>query len=202
MKVILCSLLMILILLFTEEGWSQETNPFGKVSLGIEVGSWKPNNLSTDASVSPFGLEGASPYVGIFVLSPWLSSFTFRATLGFWSQGKIAALADIESVTLLPVMLDLKYQLAAPSRLSPYVSYGVAAYFGSENKVKGLQAELRRHTEMGLGVNFGAGIDLLLARHWGLGAEFRYHYAKFSKKLGLTDDYSGPKLSAGVYYLF
>jgi len=197
----LCVLCLTIFFAGASHALAQEGLFFGKFSIGGEIGAWKPNALETESTLSPFGVSGASPYLGVFLLSPLSKSLMLRLTGGFWSRDEVHLLGT-NSVTIYPVMLDLKYYLVPQFRLSPFVSYGGALYVGTEDQAHNLRALVSHRSELGLGANVGTGFDLQLARHFALGVEFRYHYAKFQHPLGETDDYSGPKISAAAFFLF
>ncbi|MDZ7261717.1 MAG: hypothetical protein ONB05_06395, partial [candidate division KSB1 bacterium] len=202
MKLKLCFCTLLLLCLYHVKLSAQESNFFGRTSIGLELGSWKPNTLTDEATVSPFGVPSATPFLGLFILSPAIQSWIFRATFGFWAQNNIKSLAPIQSVTIYTFMLDLKNPLLPQSRLSPFVSYGATVYLGSENESQSSKAKLSKEKQTGYGANVGAGFEIMLGRHWVIGMEFCYHYALFRQVLGLTKDYSGPKITLAVYYSF
>ncbi len=180
---------------------AKESKYFGRAALGIEIGSWKPNTLS-DKSAFPFGVEGASPFLNVFVTSPQLGDWTLRGSFGYWAQANIQNRESLYSANVVMFLLDLKERILSESRLTPFVSYGISFSLGSESPVNSKFRKLSRDYETGYGVNVGAGFDLLIFKNWALTMEFCYHYIAFNRTVGLTDDYSGPKINAGFFYTF
>lgn len=168
--------------------------------LGMEAGIWKPASIDDEPS-NPFqNVEGAKAYCGLSFVSPSFAGFSLRATLIQWQQ-RDEILHPLESITLRHLTIDLKNQIVAQARLSPYVCYGLAAIWSRERRA-GAEDEKAPLDRAGFGGNVGAGIDVQVFKHWGISAEYLYLYAKFEKKVGLTDNYSGPKLSCKLMYLF
>jgi len=181
---------------------ANEKNYFRMPGIGIEVGSWKPNKLKKEATILPFGVNGAAPFCRLFFNSPQWGDWTLRCACGYWAQTNIETLPNVGSITLLLFMFDLKQWIIPQSRLTPFVSYGLSIFVGNENESKKNYRPLGKNKEGGYGANVGAGFDLLLVKHWVLTVEFCYHYVRFNRNIGLTSDYSGPKISAGFYYSF
>ena len=175
---------------------------FKNPGIGFEIGSWKPNSLKKEAAVSPFGVTGASPFLRFFVISPQFRDWTFRCSLGYWAQTQIRELPDVGSVTLVLFMFDLKQRIIPESRLTPFVSYGISIFSGSEYSDEKWYQPFGKNQEVGFGANVGTGFDFLLGSRWVVTTEFCYHYVRFNRDVGRTDDYSGPKISVGFYYLF
>lgn len=181
---------------------AKDSKYFGKTALGLEIGTLKPNSLKADKSALPFGVEGASPFVIAFITSPQLGDWTLRASFGYWAQANIQHHEQLHSANLVMFMLDLKERILSESRLTPFVSYGVSFSLGSESAVNKKFRKLTSDYETGYGVNVGAGFDLYIYKNWALTMEFCYHYIVFNRTVGLTDDYSGPKINAGFFYTF
>ena len=179
-----------------------DSEQFDKLSIGLEFGTWKPNNLRT--TDTPFTISPSSKYYyfGAFILSPIRSNLQLRVTLGYFNYYKYDEMSRKKNVFLLPALADLKYLLISDSRLSPYVSYGVGLYVGDDKASQIMESSDEKNTAIGYGINFGTGFDLLITKNWAVGLEFRYHYLRFSDVLIFTDDYSGPKINMTLFYLF
>jgi hypothetical protein len=90
---------------------------------------------------------------------------------------------------------------ALSSFVRPYVTAGVGPYFGldvrsAEDDIT--DADLATAT----GSYAGAGIDLLLSRHFVFNVDLRYHFVEFDEPLKGVTDYSGANLLAGFKIAF
>jgi len=168
-------------------------NNFG---IGLQIGSWKPNSLSDEPTVSPFGEKGARPYYGFSLSTPKFGSYILRANIGLWTY------TETPNVIIVPISLDLKHQLIGQGAFSPYVCYGATLFLGAEKELTGISDLTNSGYESGFGIILGVGFDLSVFSHWSIFIEFDLHYAKFRQNIGATDDYSGPKLLAGFNYIF
>lgn len=166
------------------------------IGIGIHAGSWKPNNLADEPSVFPFNDEAARLCSGLFILSPQFGNLSFRASIGLWSY------TGEPAVYIIPFAIDIKQQLIKQSFFSPYICVGGTIYWGYEGKVYGLDDIFKKENELGYGVNLGFGFDLYITKHWALFTEFDFHYAKFRRVVGTTDDYSGSKLMGGFFFVW
>jgi len=180
-------------------GVAQQYDFSGKVGLGFTIGRWQPQNLQSETTIPIFSnVPNARPYLGIFLSSHWRGSLALRNSIGIWTQKRLEELADVKSVTIIPVGIGLKHQLVLANRLSPFVSYEFGVYFGIENSGS---TPTYRQTHIGYGFEGGAGFDFFLTERWGTALEFQYQYVRFGQRVGSTDDYSGPKASLRLYYL-
>jgi hypothetical protein len=178
---------------------SQSATPSRNASVCLEVGNWQPQSLNNQPRFSTFGKNGATPLY-IFGLSFPLGRDTgFRLSAGFWSLSDLAKIDSVHSLALHSLHADFKYWLVPDFRLSAYVLYGAGAYWGVENERAPFGRGLRK-AKPGWGANLGAGFDLALSRRIGLGMVFQYHFIRFQRELGGVDDFSGPKIGAGIYY--
>lgn len=182
--------------------FGQEKNFFSKISLGTEIGAWKPNNLRTTETSFSFNFYKDNLYLGAFLVTPLKSNLFLRVTVGYYKYTENENSDQQKSILLIPILLDIKYVLISGSKISPYVSYGLGTCIGRQNNLKQLPIDNITNEKIGYGINFGTGFDFLLLKHLALGFEFRYHYLKFAKVFAFTDDYSGPKINLSLYYLF
>ncbi len=173
-------------------------DPYFHFSLGCEWGSWKPINLQSTGKSSSFKSLNENLYISGFAVAPLSKGLLLRLTVGYFRHH--APEHRYDTIHLFPILFDTKYQLVTESRLSPYVSYGVASCATMPDS--GKFAVFNRQTRFGFGLNFGTGFDLLLTKHWAIGCEFRYHYLQFPKTVVITNDFSGPKINFSLYYLF
>lgn len=181
---------------------AKESKLFEKPGIGLEIGSWKPVKLGNEAAVIPFGVKGASPFFRFFINSPQFGDWTLRCSSGYWAQYNIENVPYVGSVNIFLLMFDLKQRIVPQARLTPFVSYGASVFIGHESSQPMKYFPFGQKSEIGYGANVGAGLDLLLTTHWVATIEFCFHYVQFNRRLGLTDDYSGSKISTGFCYYF
>lgn len=173
---------------------------FPHPGLGVDFGIWKPSSLDGYPSQPMKNVDGASPYLGVSFTLPIFKSNTIRASLMQWQQKELQEV-NLSSVTLWQLAVDLKYILLPQSNITPYACYGAAAIWSRElpKNSPGITVPLDR---AGWGFDVGAGIDFLLQQRWALGVEYQYIYAVFAKRVGMTDNYSGPKFTLRLMALF
>jgi hypothetical protein len=164
-----------------------------------ELAIWKPSDLDDHPSKPFENVKGGSPQVGVSLTSPSLLGFSLRVGAHRWSQTGLEDRGDVESVHLQQVSLEIKNQLVAQARISPYVAYGVCFFWGREDSLDG---DANAFDQIGRGVNIGAGVDFALLRHWGFAAEYQYIYTDLEEKIGISADYSGPKVACKLLYIF
>lgn len=192
--------ILFVVVVLAQSGTCQEKNSFRKLSLGIEFGTWKPNNLRTTGTPFTLSFSPKYQYIGFFCISPVSENLHLRATLGYYNYYRRNNNASKQSIYLIPFLADLKYFLISGSRICPYVSYGVGAFIGAGSASR-LFSFGKNSQQIGYGLNLGTGFDFLVTRHIAIGLEFRYHYLKFSEVLVFTDDYSGPKINLTIFYI-
>jgi len=186
---------------FLSLAFAQEKENLAKMGLGLEYGNWKPGTLD-DNPGNPFkNVRGAAPYCGLTFVTPSFKNYSLRFSILQWQQKHLGDRTNKESVTLRHFSAEIKNLIIAESKIVPYVSYGISAIWSREVPV-GSEREKIPLDRAGYGVNVGAGVDLQVLEHWAIAAEYQYMYAKFTKKVGLTDNYSGPKISFKVMCLF
>ena len=177
----------------------KERSPFDRFSIGIEAGAWKPNDLTSKPVLVPVGVDDATIFSRLIFNTPRLADWNLRFSVGFWGQRGIDDLPEIGSVSIFMLMLDLKERIIPDLRLTPFVSYGVSVFWGAEYPEQRDFKLFETAGEVGYGVNVGAGFDFILFPSLVLTTEFSYHYVRFNRIIGYSDDYSGPKVQAGFY---
>jgi len=190
-------LLVFILITFHGIAIGQTRDPFDYFSLGIEYGAWHPNNLRiADKGVSLKSIN-ENLFAGAYIIAPLKAGLSLRLTTGYFRHTSIDD--RYNRIELLPILVDIKYQLLADSRITPYVSYGVGTCAAKQpTKPSPGSGD---NFQFGLGLNLGTGFDILLLKHWAIGFEFRYHYLQFKDPLIVTDDFSGPKVNMSLYYL-
>jgi len=173
-----------------------------KFGVGLEIGNWSPNDLSDKGTLAPSKKTQNHPYLGIMLLKPWRWGMTFRSSLGYWKYCSDESLPAKKTIEIGSILLDLKYDILSDVMLLPYVSYGMGWFFGNDLKPNKSFINNREDLELGIGINVGTGFDLKFTRKFNVAVEFRYHYVKFKRVVVFTDNYSGPKISIEMIYLF
>jgi hypothetical protein len=192
--------LIILIFLFCkiEPVLSQRRLQSKQVSLALEIGNWQPHSLNDEPRFTTFGAAGATPFWGLTFGFPFTGDLGFQISVGYWSLRDLEKIETVHSLTMHPVNLFIKHWLVPDNNLSAYVIYGGGMYWGVENETFPLGAKLKKAVG-GWGATLGAGFDLTLAKHWGIGGSFQYQYVTFKDPIGGVDDFSGPKISLLVF---
>lgn len=176
-------------------------NNLQNANIGLEFGNWKPSTLD-DQQGNPFRMvDGAELYYGIFGTTPTVGGIALRFGVFQWQQKNLEERTNKESITLRHFSTGIKNSIIPNSPVTPYVSFGMSAIWSREvpAEYKGDKIPLDK---AGLGIDFGAGLDFLLKEKLALSLEYQYLYAKFTKAVGLTDNYSGPKISLKLLYIF
>ena len=185
--------------LWSTPGYSQDASQWEKVSFALEIGNWQPHQLNDEPSFETFGAAGATPFWSVTLALPVSDNVCLKTSLGYWSLKDLDEIDAVHSLTLHPISIDLKYWLVPDYRLSAYVLYGGMLCWGIENATSPFGDQLKE-ARAGIGANLGAGFDLAVTNHLGLGMTFQYHFVQFKKPLGGVDDFSGPKLALVMYY--
>lgn len=180
----------------------QKKSKQARFGLGIEYGRWFPNNLNIKPNLSSMKQVNDNPYIGISLSKPWRFGLSFRSTIGYWKYYKEQPSEMNEGVKIISILFDVKYSLLTDVLLQPYVSYGVGSFLAYVSDKDNYFFELNNLSEMGFGINIGAGFNFQLFKKLSLALEFRYHYVRFNQVILFTDNYSGPKVNLAVIYLF
>ena len=199
----LAAVIVFLLLIPFSFGIAQDQSaPSHKFGLGIEIGDWRPNNLSDEGTFTLLKNSKYHPYVGVTLLKPWRWGMTFRSSLGFWKYCNNLPEPQKKMIKIGAILLDLKYRILSDVMLMPYVSYGMGWFLGNESQSSKSFFSSTDEMELGIGINVGTGFDFKFAQKFVVNIEFRYHYVKFKQVVAFTDNYSGPKISIGMSYLF
>lgn len=171
-----------------------------RANIGMEYGIWKPSSLDDYPSQPLKNVAGADPYWGLTLTTPVIQSHSIRISIMQWRQEGLEEVG-LEAATLRHLAVDLKYYVLPDYTVSPYVSYGLAAIWSQEEPQNNTHERIPPD-RAGWGFDLGAGIDFMLYRHLGLGVEYQYLYAVFAKRVGMTTNYSGPKISFKFFFIF
>lgn len=168
--------------------------------IGIDAGNWKPSALDAAPENPLRRVDGASYYIGLTGTTPSIGGFAVRFSVLQWQQSDLAGRTNKESVTLRLFSASLKNSIIPDSPLTPFVTFGLGTIWSRE--VPALSKGKVPLDRAGVGIDVGAGLDFLVRKNWALALEYHYIYAKFAKVVGLTDNYSGPKISLALNFLF
>jgi hypothetical protein len=174
---------------------------FTRGNISVEYGIWKPGALD-EFPTKPFeNIPGAKPYKGASLVTPALESFSLQFSYMFWKQDGLETKTSLDFISLQQLSIGLKNYILTQSRICPYVNYGFTAIWSYEDPIGANQQKIKLK-RAGYGIDVGAGINIYLISHWAMAAEYSYLYARLDQKVGLTDNYSGPKLAFKLLYLF
>jgi len=199
MSGLLLPVIIIFFLIPTEKSSAQKREGvMNRLSLSFGIGNWQPHSLNDEPKFDTFGAAGATPSIRVGITIPVGLASGLELTTRFWSLHDLDEPEQIHSLSLVPFTLNLKHWLVPDYLLSAYVIYGASLVRGFENQTDPLTLST---TAKGWGINLGAGLDLTISRSLGAGIAFTYHYVRFSKPIGGVDDFSGPNISARIYWL-
>ncbi len=199
----LLALISFLVLIFatTATTSAQPEAKHEKFGIGLEIGKWVPAKLNSEPDLSLKQVD-KNPYLGMMILKPWRYGLALRVGAGIWTYAELENAPLEKRVQIASILLDLKYALLSDVIVMPYVSYGAGWFLGSEESEKTDYLNFQEDSEVGVGINVGAGFDFTILRNLLFELEFKYHYVKFNHPVVFTDNYSGPKISFAVLYLF
>ena len=176
-------------------------NPLSRNQFSLDLGIWKPGSLDKHPSRPFENVEGGRTCWGFSYTTPSWQDFAFRVSIFQWGQNFEKQSSRLASVTLRHLSLELKNAILQQSTISPFVSFGAAAIWSREVPTGGQSGNIPLD-RAGFGGNVGAGLDIIVAPHLAIAVEYQYLYARFEKNVGLTEVYSGPKISLRIGYRF
>ncbi len=166
--------------------------------IALLTGNWKPSEIDTHPSAPFTRVNGARYFCGVALLTPEVGGLALQISGWEWHQGALAERTDVNEVKLRHLAFDIKHQLITATVICPYVTYGSGVVFARTTPAGASSGFQHR----GYAFNVGAGLDFSISRQWGLAAEYQYLYVDLQKKTGLTDKYSGPKVSFKLHFFF
>jgi len=159
--------------------------------------SVKSNGYTVEADTG--GLSGKIAYNYHFS-----DEFALNVSAGvLQSKAKVTGLS-IESSTIIPVLLGVKYYLikfSAESPVKPYLLGAPGILIGTESSVA--QISINAHTETTFMIYVGAGVDFILGSLVKLTADAGYDLmTDFSESIAGRKNYSGLEFSIGLGFMF
>jgi hypothetical protein len=156
----------------------------GSAALTFSV--WKPSALDDAPSEPLHNVPGGKTAFGLGLTTPSYRGNALQLSFWQWQHQSDA------TTRLRIASLDVKTQLITQYPVCPFVLYGAAL----------LHSKKSATTQSGYAFNFGAGVEIQLCKHGGLAFEYQYIYADLHKTAGMASDYSGPRLTAKLLFLF
>jgi opacity protein-like surface antigen len=185
---------------FTGRAYSQTNPTSSAANVSCELGLWKPSSIDQYPSKPFKNIDGVDMTKGLGVTSPSLYSLAVKLGYFYWKQRYQLESEARQNVSIRHLSIDIKYMIVNSPRINPFATYGLAFIWGKEGSTT--QSDPSSFSYLTTGFNVGAGLDFLMLRHVGIGVEYQYLYAKLKKKVGQTDNYSGPKFSLKLLYIF
>ncbi len=173
---------------------------FTRGNVAFDYGVWKPSALDQNSSKPFDNIKGADNYMGVSLTSPSIKSYAIRLAFMYWKQNELEDI-ELDYVSLRHLSVELKNYILTQSRICPFVNYGIAGIWSRQVPMGADNSNIPLD-RAGFGFNVGTGVNLYLFSRFAFTAEYAYLYAKFSQKVGETDNYSGPKLSFKLNFLF
>lgn len=180
----------------------------------VRVGAW---NQVTD-NRTEVGLGGVVTSVGAAGFIGGIGyAFGLRENLAFRiGAGAMAASVDAEvgpsGVTsevavVAPLLVGLRLYLsgsAPTSAARPFIAGNVGMYIGSQQRtVTGTTVTVEERSEAAVGLEAGAGVDILMGERLLLSMLLAYDaMTDFDRPIGGSRNYSGPQLSLGLGFIF
>lgn len=172
---------------------------WGRANIAFEIGVWKPTEIDPYPSKPLTNVKGADPVFGVNFISPIFWGVALQLSTLQWHQHGTES--DFESILIRQLMIDIKHPIVSQVRISPYVCYGINLFWSKVNQQL-VAEEPAQYNYNGIGANVGTGVDFALLPHIAIAAEYQYIYADLNEKIGLTSNYSGPKLSVKLILSF
>ncbi len=182
--------------------------------VGVRLGMWNQTTgvrteIGFDGVTTSVGADG--PVGGVFY-SHWLQE-NLAVDFSIGSMGiDIETSIDASGVTsetgfVSQILMGIKYyplKSTYASSVRPFVKASVGPFIGSQNTVEvGSVVLTDSRTQMAAGGRLDVGADIILNRHFMLGAAFGYNLmTDFEEPIGGSKNYSGPELSFAFGYLF
>jgi len=178
----ICQMCILMLLASACSTLAQNATPTQRMTFSFEFGNWQPHTLNDEPSFDTFGAAGATPFWNVGFLYPLAKQLGLRLSVGYWSLKDLEEVERIHSLVLHPISLDVKHWLIPDYALSAFVMYGIGLTWGIENETSPFGTKLRK-AHAGFGGHLGAGFDLAISKHFGLGMSFQYVYLSFKNDL-------------------
>jgi outer membrane protein W len=182
--------------------------------VALQLGVWNQvNDVRTDIGIGGISTSvGSSGFLGGVAYGYGLSEgIALRVSAGAMAA-RIETQIDgsgvaSETAAVTELMVGMRYYFPRStwgSSVRPYVGAGVGTFIGSQVASQvGSVVTAAVRTEAAMGGELGAGVDLLLGRHFVTSVGLGYALmTDFDQPIGGSDNYSGPQLRLGFGYVF
>ncbi len=183
----------------------------GRNRIGLRFGMWRLSGDETPALSA--GVRTTNLLVGLQYCryltentTITLAASALRAEVGVAIDPQGVA---THSVGVTAIFLGLQWVPrggdVVARALRPHLALGAGPVMGTSSStyVAGLDVHAGSESEVTAGVHTGAGVDVLLSRHWALGLDAGYNWVDdFSAQIGGRSNYSGFELTVSLGWLF
>jgi outer membrane protein W len=155
---------------------------------------------------------GGSGFLGGLAYGYWLNEgLALRVSAGAMAAQVNTNIdgsgVSTETASVAQLLMGMKYYFPRStygSSVRPFVGAGVGTFIGSQVASRvGAVVTAGARTEASMGGELGAGVDVLLGRHFTTSVGFMFALmTDFDQPIGGSANYSGPQLSIGVGYVF
>jgi len=182
--------------------------------VALQLGVWNQvNDVRTDIGIGGISTSvGNSGFLGAIEYGYGLSEgLALRVTAGGMAADVQTAIDGSgvfsETAAVAQLMVGMRYYFPHATYgepVRPYVGAGLGTLIGSQVSSRvGPTVTSRVGTEVAMGGELGAGVDILLGRHFVTSVGGAYVLmTNFDQPIGGSDNYSGPQLRLGFGYLF
>jgi len=182
--------------------------------VALQLGVWNQvNDIRTDIGIGGVSTSvGNSGFLGAISYGYGLSEgLALRVTAGGMAADVETAIdgsgISTETAAVAQIMVGMRYYLPRATYgepVRPYVGAGLGTFIGSQVASRvGTSVSSSARTEPAMGGELGAGVDILLGRHFVASVGGAYVLmTSFDQPIGGSDNYSGPQLRMGFGYLF
>ena len=182
--------------------------------VALQLGVWNQvNDVRTDIGIGGISTSvGNSGFLGAIEYGYGLSeALALRVTAGGMAADVETAIdgsgVSAETAAVAQLMVGMRYYFPRATygeSVRPYVGAGLGTYIGSHVASQvGTGVNSSARTEAAMGGELGAGVDILLGRHFVTSVGGAYVLmTDFDQPIGGSDNYSGPQLRLGFGYLF
>lgn len=182
--------------------------------VALQLGVWNQvNDVRTDIGIGGISTSvGNSGFLGAVSYGYGLSEgLALRVTAGGMAADVQTAIDGsgiaTQTAAVAQIMVGMRYYFPHATYgepVRPYVGAGVGTFIGSQVASQvGTSVSSSARTEPAMGGELGAGVDILLGRHFVTSVGGAYVLmTNFNQPIGGSDNYSGPQLRLGFGYLF
>ena len=157
---------------------------------GVRVGSW-------NVKVAPW-VDRSAHFEG-YVHRALGNDLALENSVGVWR-----AVVNETRAYIVPLMTSLRYYplSAQERRMEPFVTGGVGIAFGIQDVPDNAVGGTGSTIVTGIGVRAGLGVEVLVARGFGIGTSGKYQWVHFGDEVGTMETFAGVGWEGAVFYRF